>query len=263
MSTGGRHRAFAAAVGGLTLAVLAGCGSPAPSAATPSNGASATASPAPGRSASPAPSKPAPTSDPGQAALRAFVAFASDPGASYQATFTGHSRHTTDILPISDGLHQVSGRDVRVRATFTFPDKVKYAVEHRYVDGKAWIKRATEPWQRLTAFTAATSMAAFPAVRGVADVTYLGPTKAGGRTLYRVQLASAIVNPVMIPATNLSDVAVTSPRLVVLVDAAGTPVSGTAEIGGRGRVSGQLQEIVIDLALTFTKVGQPVSISAP
>jgi len=68
---------------------------------------------------------------------------------------------------------------------------------------------------------------------------------------------------VMIPASNLTEVEVTSPKLVVLVDTRGRPVRGTAEITGRGRVSGQLQEIVIDLEVTFTKVGQPVSIAAP
>lgn len=67
----------------------------------------------------------------------------------------------------------------------------------------------------------------------------------------------------MIPANNLSDVVLTSPRLDLLIDGQGRPVRGTAEIDGRGRVSGQLQEIVIDLKITFTKVGEPVSISAP
>jgi hypothetical protein len=85
----------------------------------------------------------------------------------------------------------------------------------------------------------------------------------GGKTLYKVQVASAIVNPVMIPASNLTEVVVTDPELTVLIDASGRPVSGTALIIGRGRVSGQLQEIAIDLDVTFTKVGRPVTIAAP
>jgi len=261
MIAGGLRRGISTAALGVVLFVVIGCGATT-STSTSSTTPASTVTPGP-RSGAPLPSRPAATSDPGQVALKAFVTFASNPKASYQATFTGHDRHTTDILPIRDGILQVSGRDVRVRATFTFPTKNTYAVEHRYVDGKAWIKYATDPWRRLSPFPAASSMAAFPAVRGAADVTYLGPTTVRGKTLYKVQVASAIVNPIMIPATNLSDVSVTSPKLIVLIDPAGKPVSGDAERGGRGRISGQLQEIVIDLALTFTKVGEPVSISAP
>ena len=71
------------------------------------------------------------------------------------------------------------------------------------------------------------------------------------------------MNPLMIPAGNLTDTALTTPKLTLLIDAAGRPVRGTAEIDGKGRISGQLQEIVLDLTVTFTKVGQAVSIKAP
>jgi len=201
--------------------------------------------------------------DPATAAVRAFVAFASDPKAAYQATFTGDDRHSTAILTISKGILQVGGANVLVRATFTYPNGDRYVVEHRAVGGKARIRFGSSAWQRLAGFVAADSMAAFPAVRAATDATYLGPTTVDGKTLYRIQVQSAIVNPVMIPASNLTDVEVTSPVLVVLVDGRGRPVRGTATIGGRGRVSGQLQEIAIDLDLTFVQVGQPVSIAAP
>jgi hypothetical protein len=204
-----------------------------------------------------------PSPDAAALALQRFVAFAKDPKASYQATFTGDSRHSTAILDIGKGLLQVSGPDVRVLATFTYPDRTKSVVEHRLVDDKAWIRVGTGRWFRLGPFDLASSMAAFPEVKDAGDVEVLGPTKVGGKTLYRLRVRSAIVNPVMIPANNLTDTAVTDPELVVLVDAAGKPVSGTATIRGKGRVSGQLQEIVIDLKLTFTKVGQAVRIAAP
>jgi hypothetical protein len=67
----------------------------------------------------------------------------------------------------------------------------------------------------------------------------------------------------MIPAGNLTERAITDSKLVLLIDADGKPLSGTATITGRGRVSGQLQEIVIDLKVTFLKVGQKVTIAAP
>jgi hypothetical protein len=241
------------------IAILAGCG------ATSSPTAPATAASARPSSvaASARPATPAPSADPGTLALQRFVAFASKAGASYQATFTGQSRHTTDILPISKGLLQVSGANVLVRATFTFPNGRPYTTEHRFVGGTAWIRYSPEPWERLRGFTEANSMAAFPAVHAATDVTYLGPKTVGGKVLYQVQVKSAIVHPVMIPAGNLTEETVTSPKLIVLVDAAGRPVRGTAEIRGRGRISRQLQEIVIDLELTFTKVGQAVKITAP
>ena len=183
-------------------------------------------------------------------------------GFSYQATFTGQSRHTTDILPISKGLLQVSGDDVLVRATWKFSTGSS-AVEHRYVDGKAWVRYDTiDTWHRLT-FRPADSMAAFASIHSKSDVTYLGVITSGGKTYYKVSFRSSIVNPVLIPARNLSDTVLTTPTLTLLIDAAGRPIKGTAQIDGRGRVSGQLQEIVIDLTVAFIKVGEAVSIKAP
>jgi hypothetical protein len=200
--------------------------------------------------------------DPAAAAINGFVALVTKKGFSYQATFTGQSRHTTDILPISRGLLQVSGADVLVRATWKISNG-SFAVEHRYVDGRAWVRfDATDSWHRLT-FRPSDSMAAFAAIRSKSDVTYLGPITAGGKTSYKISFRSAIVNPVLIPAGNLSDTVLTTPKLTLLIDAAGQPTKGTAEIDGRGRVSGQLQEIVIDLTVAFVKVGQAVSIKAP
>ena len=157
----------------------------------------------------------------------------------------------------------MSGADVRVLATFTSHGSARIAVEHRSVGGRGWIRFGATAWQRLTNFGAAQSMAAFAAVHAPPDVVYGGPVTTGGKTVYRVSMKSVIVNPIMIPFTNLSDVAVTDSKLQLLIDAAGRPLSGTATITGRGRISGQLQEIVIDLKLAFLKVGQKVTISAP
>jgi hypothetical protein len=244
-------------VGFVVALVAAGCGS---KSTTPTGPPTATFSAIATASHAPTPS---PTVDLGTAAVSAFVALVTKDGFSYQATFTGRSRHTTDTLPISNGLLQVSGDDVLVRATFTFPPDHRAAVEHRYVAGKAWIRYASgDPWSRLR-FKPSDSMAAFAAINTKADVTYLGPVESGGKTFYRVSFRSAVVNPVMIPATNLTEGVLTTPKLTVLLDAAGRPIKGSAVIDGRGRISGQLQEIVIELTMTFTKVGQAVAIHAP
>ena len=254
----GGTRTALAGLAALVLVLGAACNN---NAVTPSVAPTPTAGSSAQASASIRPSS-SPKADPANAAVIAFVALVTGNGFTYQATFTGQSRHTTDILPISKGLLQVSGRDVLVRATWAFLGH-SFAVEHRYVGGKAWIKYdTTDTWHRLE-FQPKDSMAAFASIHTRADVTYLGTVKSGDKTYYQVSFRSAIVNPVMIPARNLTEAVVTSPKLTLLIDAAGRPVKGTAEIDGRGRVSGQLQEIVIDLTVTFIKLGQAVTIKAP
>lgn len=222
----------------------------------------AVASPSPSAS-SPPRATPTPTGDPGALAVEAFVDRVTKDGFSYQATFTGQSRHSASILPISKGLLQVSGDNVLVRATFKFESGYRAVAEHRLVNGKAWLREdVTLGWKQVT-LKPADSMAAFASVHSASDVKIIEPVKADGKTLYRIELRSAIVNPLMIPAVNLSDEALTKPTLSLLIDEDGRPVRGTAEINGKGRISGQLQEIVIDLTVTFTKVGQAVTIKAP
>jgi hypothetical protein len=205
----------------------------------------------------------APSADPGTAAVRTFVAFATSPKATYQGTFSGDSRQTITVIKITKGTFAGTGKDALVRGTFTFPDGNSGVVEHRYVKEVAWFRVGTRPWQKLPGFTADNSMGAFAFVHGAADVTYLGPKTVSGKHLFQVAIPSAIVSPVMIPESNLTEPALTSSKLTLLIDANGRPVSGVAQIIGRGRVSKQLQEIAIDLTVTFTKVGQPVSITAP
>ena len=255
----GRLLPRVASVVALSLLVACGGTNTAPIAATP------TAAPTPSAIVAPSLGRPStePSADPGAAAVRAFIAYASSPAATYQATFSGESRQTITVIRITKGTLQGRGSDVLVRATFTFPDRNADVVEHRYVGGVAWFRVGTRSWQKAADFTPANTMAAFAAVHGPADVTYLGPRTVGGKHLFAVSIASAIVNPVMIPEINLTEAAVTDPNLTLLVDASGRPVSGTSEIRGRGRVSGQLQELVIDLTVTFTKIGEPVSVNAP
>jgi hypothetical protein len=239
--------------------LVAACGNEQVNPSGPARTPTASVSAGPTASGSPT---PAPSRDPGQVAVTRFFTLVTGAGFSYQASFSGDSRHTVNIVPIRNGLLQVSGKNVLVRAKFTINGR-SGTVEHRLVGGRAWLKFGPLAWARWTNFQAADSMAAFAAVHAPPDVTYLGPTKVGGKAFYRVTLASAIVNPVMIPAGNLTEESVTDSKLELLIDASGRPVSGTTTITGRGRVSGQLQEIIIELKITFTKVGQKVTIAAP
>ncbi len=260
MVIGGRLRRQPLAVAVILAIGLAGCGSEStPTAQTSASPSTARPTAAASRSIAPTPSP-----DPGREAMTKFFALVTDKAFAYQATFTGESRYSVSLLSISKGLLQVSGRDVRVQATFFDPSTgARALVEHRYVGGRAWIRFAPLAWRRLASFDAGDSMAAFAAVHAPPDVAYGGPVNVAGKTLYKVTMKSVIVNPIMNPFSNLTDTAVTSSKLAVLIDSAGRPISGTALITGRGRISGQLQENLIDLELAFTKVGAKVTISAP
>jgi len=85
---------------------------------------------------------------------------------------------------------------------------------------------ATVPPQAL-----ADTMAAFAAVRTAADVTGLGPVKADGKTYYQVSFRSAIMHPLLIPAGNLTETALTTPKLTLLLDPTGRPVRGAGSAG--------------------------------
>jgi hypothetical protein len=180
---------------------------------------------------------------------------------AYQATFTGRSRHTTTRLPVK-GSFAVSGPDYRVATIFTFKGG-NATVDHRFVGGKGYVRFDRDKWNTLVGFGAAQSMSPFALVSGAASVRFLGSEKKDGRTVYRVEIASVPFHPSLIPAANLTREVVTRGVMQLLIDADGLPVSATATVEGTGRVSGQLQEIVIELNLTFTKVGQKVTISAP
>jgi hypothetical protein len=238
--------------------VGAGCGSAQPT-QSPVD-ATVTDPPASTASASHSPA-PAPSQRPEVAAIGAFVKLVTKDNFSYQATFKGRSRHSADRLPVKGSL-AASGPNYRVTAAFTFRDGTG-RVEHRLVAGKGYIRFDSQPWQALKGFGQVDSMSPFAEVRGVESVTFIGTEKVGGRTLYRIQIVSVPLHPSLIPAGNLTKEVVTSGFLKLLIDSAGRPVSGTATINGNGRVSGQLQEIIIELNLTFTKVGQKVTISKP
>jgi hypothetical protein len=250
--------------GGAVSAVLAlalvgvGCGAAQPTQPAVLPTGAPASSPAPSVSRAPTAS---PSTAPGTAAITAFVKLVGTNTLAYQATFRGRSRHTTTRLPVK-GTIAVSGRDYRVTADFTF-DTGTGKVDHRFVGGRAWVRFDGGKWQRLSGFTAAQSMSPFASVDGVGAVHFLETKQVGGKTLYQVEIASIPLHPSLIPASNLTKEMVTRSVLDLLIDEAGRPVSGTATIQGTGRVSGQLQEIIIELTLTFTKVGQKVAISAP
>jgi hypothetical protein len=237
----------------LAAATLAGCDLVTPQ-ATSGPTASSVAS-------TPRPPTPKPTKSPADKAIEAFVAKVTRNELSYEATFTGRSRHAADILP-ARGSIEVSGRAYRLSVSFMFPDTGNsYRVEHRFVGGDAWILDPGSRWRRLKGFLSDHSMSPFSAILDETDVKFIGAVKGGGR--YRIEVPTTFFHPALIPAINLSASQMDDGTIVLLIDENGRPLSGESELKGSNRVSGQLQEVIIETTLTFTRVGDDIRISAP
>ena len=239
------------AVGALLigLALLAGCGPTAP--------VSPIIVSFPPSSIEPTPT---PTKNPALAAVAAFVDRVSSDDFSYTATLRGQSRHSVTILPVKGSL-AVSGSDYALVASFTFPDeRVTAKVEQRFVRRVGWIRYHPERWQRLKAFGEDDVLSPFAGVLTASDVTLLETLK--GPT-YRVRISGLLLHPSLIPAFNVSEEDVQRARFDVMIDQDGRPLSGTWELTGSARVSGQLQEVVMELSVKFANVGEKVTVRAP
>jgi hypothetical protein len=223
--------------------------------------ASALASPA-GPSPETAASESAP---PGAATALAVLdglrAFAEDPDQTFRVSFTGDSRHTTDILKVK-GTLDVSGDDAALGATFRFPGQGTGRTDYRLVNGTDWVRFDKGAWRGLKSPEPQVVLDPFAGFHDGSRVQYLGPVE-GADDEYQVQLSGTYLHPVLIPATNLTAEKVTKTKLLLITDAAGIPIRGTWNMRGQGRVSGQLQAIAIDLDLTFSKIGEPLTIKKP
>jgi hypothetical protein len=208
--------------------------------------------------------KPSPLPKAADKAIAAFIARVQAGNLSYRATFKGQVRSTASILSTKGSL-AVSGRNYGLVVDFTFPGQGLGRVEHRYVGGKAWLREGKQRWARFTGFLAEMSMSPLAAVVDESDVTLLQtiPARGGAPERYRIKVPTGFFHPALIPATNLSSQEIDRSELELVIGPQGGPASGHAEIRGRGRLTGQLQEIVIETNLTFTKVGTKVVVRAP
>jgi hypothetical protein len=253
---------------GLVAAVIvigvlsAACGAqanPQPGSAAPS-AAVGSASPSAAASRTPAPT-PSPAS-PGDLAVAGLVALATNPQSTYQVAVTGRSRHSGDILPV-EGTLQVAGGDARLVADFVFPDAGgESQVEVRVIDGEGWVQYDGDGFTELGELGDEEAPNPLAGIEDAEDVTLVaGEPDADG--LYRVEMESMVIHPAFIPAVNLSETKVNRTNLLLLIDERGRPVGGTWEMVGQGRVSRQLQEIVMELELRFTGLGSDIVIERP
>ena len=220
-------------------------------------------------SSSTASALPSPTPKASVQAIAAFVERATSGKLTYHIAFKGTVRASADTLPIA-GAMDVAGADFATSFTYDFsrdyPDLGKERVQVRGVKGKGYIKRGSRAWQGIKGFTVGQSYVPFKTVATPDDVRYLGPVKAGETTLHKVGITGAVLlHPNTIPY-DVQKETVDDTELIVVIDAAGRPRSGTWRLWGKARVgigAGQLQRVVYELDLTFSKVGAKITIKRP
>jgi hypothetical protein len=249
----------------VAVALVAGC-------LPPPRVASETAVPAGSAAgASPSTAAPPPSVAPKKqdAAIAAFAKQVASGKLTYHIAFTGDVRASVDRLPIA-GQMDVAGKDFSTNFTYDFepdyPGAGKVRVQVRGVGGKGWTRRGSAAWKSLKTFGVDQSYVPFKTVRAATDVKYLGPVKLGGKTYHKIAVLDALlIHPNTIPYQIQKEV-VKDTHLEVLIDDAGLPRSGTWTLRGQARIGagdGQLQNVVYDLALTFSKVGSRISVKRP
>jgi hypothetical protein len=245
----------------LVIAVAGGC-LPPPTAVTD-------ASSSPPVSATPSASlRPSATPKPQDLAIAEFVKLVAAGKLTYRISFDGEVRLSADILPIT-GAMDVAGANFGTSFTYNldpdYPGLGRHRVQVRAVGGKAWIKRGTAAWQTIKSYGVGQSYVPFKAVKKAADVRYVGPAEIGGKTFHKVAVKDAVlIHPSTIPYLVNSE-KVEDSEIEFLIDNAGRPRSGTWTLRSQARVgvSRQLQRIVYDLKVTFSKLGSKISIKRP
>jgi hypothetical protein len=203
-----------------------------------------------------------PTPGPADSAVAGLIALAANEATTYKVALTGRSRHSADTLPVTGSL-EVAGAEYRLVADFVFPDAGgESRIEVRVVDGEGWLSIDGDAFGSIGEPTEDDAAYLFGHIEEADDVTLLGDEPdADGR--FEVEFPGMLIHPAFIPAVNLSNERVERTKVTLLIDERGRPVSGTWELTGRGRISGQLQQIVMELDLVFSGLGSDIVIRRP
>lgn len=206
---------------------------------------------------------------PGQtAAIAAFVKSVTGGTWTYRMAFTGFAAAAVDRLPIA-GSTDVSGPNFASSFTYDYSRVLrgvgKVRIQVREVGRKGYAKVGGAAWQALSGYGKDDSNVPFAAVETTDDITLLGSTKVAGRVTYRVSIPNAVLIHPSTILGNISVVGVGQTTLELVIDDQGRPVAGDWRLTGKARVgrSGQLQELVYELQLTFTRVGAKITIARP
>ena len=261
MSRGIRHLASFVAAAVVALSVAAACLPP------PRSSSSAPSPSAAGRPRATA--KPSPTLKPFRAAIEKFTERVTSGELTYHIAFKGVVSASADQLPIV-GSMDVAGADFASSFTYDFSrdyDGIgKVRVQVRGVKGKGYLKSGAAAWRPIKTFGAGQSYVPFKAVKTADDLRYLGAVTTGGKTYHKIGVTGALlIHPNTIPGMSQKE-QVDDTQLEVVIDDAGRPRSGSWKLWGKSRVgegNGQLQRVVYELDLTFSKVGGKISIKRP
>jgi hypothetical protein len=258
----GTRVALLAATAIIVASVAAGC-LPAPRSTTsgPTTPSSSAAAQTSGR--------PSPTPKVFAKAIEAFTKRVASGKLTYHVAFKGNVRASINLLPIA-GAMDVAGGDFASSFTYDFShDYVgmgKVRVQVRGVHGKGFVKSGAAAWRPIKNFAEGQSYDLFKAVRSIDDVKYLGAVRVSGKTLHKIGVVRALlIHPNTLPGMSQRE-EVDDTELQVVIDDAGRPKSGSWKLWGKSRVgenSGQLQRVVYEVDLTFSKVGSKISIKRP
>jgi hypothetical protein len=261
MSRGTRIALLAATA----IVVASVAGACLPPARSTTSGPTAAPSPAGGGGSA----RPSPSQRAFVKAIEAFTERVSAGKLSYHVAFKGSVRASVNLLPIT-GAMDVSGGDFASSFTYDFShDYVgmgKIRVQVRAVRSKGYMKSGAAAWRTIKDFGERQSYVLFQTVKAADDVKYLGAVTSGGKTYHKIGVTGALlIHPNTLPGMSQKE-AVDDTELEVVIDDVGRPRSGTWRLWGKSRVgenSGQLQRIVYELDLTFSKVGSKISIKRP
>ena len=223
----------------------------------------------PTTSVAPASARPSPTPRPFVTAIEKFTERVTSGKLTYRLAFKGVVSASADTLPVV-GTMDVAGADFASSFTYDFSQEYdgigKVRVQVRAVKGKGYLKSGAAAWRAIKGYAARHSYVPFRAVTTTDDVRYLGAVRVSGKGYHKIGVTGAVlIHPNTIPGMSQKE-EVDDTQLEILIDDAGRPRSGIWKLWGKSRVGegkGQLQRIVYELDLTFSKVGSKISIKRP
>jgi hypothetical protein len=233
----------------------------------PGQGGQPPAPSAAGPASTVAPVTPSPVLSAHDAAIAAFVDRVAAGDLTYRMSYKGRLALSVSTASIT-GHTDVDGADfasdVSYKGTSYDVKGDKWRVQIRAVGGKAWAK-GDGAWASLKGWHDEDTNIPFHAVATTRDLQYVDTEELGGATVHRVAIKDAVlIDPATIPGA-LTNERVRSLKFEVLIDDHGKPLAGTWRLDGQGRVgaSSQLQQVLFELDLTFSKVGADISIKKP
>jgi hypothetical protein len=218
--------------------------------------------------APPMPQRPPPPKAP-VAAIDLFVEKVTNGKYSYRVDFKGRAAGAGN-LGVVQGHMNVAGTDFAQTMKFDFrsdhPGLPLLPVSVRGIKDQGWMKQLDAGWKAISGYDVKQTSVPFAAVRSSKDVTFVDTEELDGKTLHRISFPDGLMlHPRTIPGA-LTKEKVRLTKTTVLIDENGRPVRGRFYLEAVGRVGegkGQLQEIVFDLTITFSRLNQKMTIKRP